>query len=90
MASTQDIEKATAEAVRIACELYKSITNDGELPRFNGSTFVVPANAAAHEVMAQCMKGVPDGLTGIERATIMSTAVHTAELHYSQLAKPDA
>lgn len=79
-----ELEQITRDAAIAACQFFDSISAPDELPRFNGSTFCNAANASARKLVDVCMKGVPAGLSGVDVATILSTAVSCAEIYHSQ------
>ena len=76
--ATPALEDATRKAVIAAVTLVDSMP-DGDLPMFGGTAFRTPQNKAARDVVAACLAHVPPGSTGIERETILATAVGCAE-----------
>ncbi len=78
---TPELEQLTREAIFAACSFYGTAFT-GELPRFNGGNFVNAVNDNARAMEAECLKHLPADLTGVQRGTILTTAVRTAEVWF--------
>jgi hypothetical protein len=78
-----ELEEATRTAAIAAVTFMDSAKTTwagegSEVPRFNGSRFLVPRNAAAEAMVAECTKHLPAELVGIDRETIITTACDIA------------
>jgi hypothetical protein len=75
------LEGATRTACIAACT-YADGLADGEIPRFDGGTFVRPMNTAATKLTAACMKDVKTD-TAVESATVLLACVTILKIFWA-------
>ena len=75
---TPELEAVTRAAVIAGTEFLGAIPDGAEQPRFNGSRFLVPKNAAARAFVTEVSKMIPAGVIGVARETIIATALSAA------------
>lgn len=74
------LEAAARAAVIAGVEFVGALPQGGEYPAFNGGRFLIPKNEAAKAFTATVLAHVPEGIGGIARETILTTAVQVANL----------